>query len=104
DARIAALRGVGGDAAALNSTLAASNTSVVALALQIVPLVLVTLGVFMLCRRRLERPGAGLWWRFFSTLAAILLAVVAAIFVQRFMPAEGLAVRTLRIWILITAC
>ncbi len=103
DARVSALASVNPELAALHASFAAGGTSAAALALKILLVVLVTGGVFLFCRRRFGRSDAGSWRRLFSILAAALVAVVAGVIVQRLLPAEGLAVRTLRIWIVVTA-
>lgn len=84
------------------SSLQVAGTSTFTLAFQILLVVLTTIGVFRLCRRWFERPESGSWRRLFSIAAATLVSVLAAVVVQRFLVAEGLPVRTLRIWIVIT--
>lgn len=101
--RITSFGNVGSDIAALHSTFAANGTSAGALALKILLVVLVTAGVFLLCRRWFTRGGQGPLRRMFSTLAAAFIAIVAGVVIQRLLPAEGPAIRTLRTWIVVTA-
>jgi len=103
EARIDSLGGIGADLAALHSSFAAGGTSAGALFLQIVLVVLVTAGVFLLCRQRFARAGSGVWRRIFSTLAAAFIAIVAGLLVVRLLHSQGLSVRTLRSWVIITA-
>lgn len=103
EARISALGGVSQDIDALHSSFAAGGASAGTLFLQIVVMVVVTAGVFMICQRRLIRPAGGAWSLVFATLASALIAVVAGLLVERLLPSQGLSVRTLRFWILITA-
>ena len=103
EARIRALGGISQEIDALHSSFAAGGTSIGALALQILIVVLVTAGVLIFCRRRFNRPGRGIWWRAFSTLAAALIAIVAGLVVVRLLHPEGLTMRTLRGWVIISA-
>lgn len=100
--RIAALGHVAPDIAALHASFAAGGTSAGTLALQIAFVAAVAAVTFMLCRRWFERNRQGGWRRLFSTLGAALAAIVVGVVVQRFLPAQGLGVRTLRIWIVVT--
>lgn len=101
--RIAALGQVSSDIAALHASFAAGGTGAGALVLQIALVVAATAATFLLCRRWLQRNRQGGWRRLFSTLAAALAAIVAGVVVQRLLPAEGMAIRTLRVWIVVTA-
>ena len=103
EARIRALGGISQETDALHSSFAAGGTSIGALALQILIVGLVTAGVLIFCRRRFNRPGRGIWWRAFSTLAAALIAIVAGLVVVRLLHPEGLTMRTLRGWVIISA-
>ncbi len=103
DARVSALTGTGRELGALHDSFAAGGTSAAALLLKIFVVVAVTVGVLLLCRRWFRSPDAGAWRRLFSVLAAAILAVVAGVVAQRLLPAEGLTIRTLRIWIVVTA-
>ncbi|MEW9834318.1 mechanosensitive ion channel family protein [Mesorhizobium marinum] len=102
EARMTAFGGIGQETDALFSALAAGGTSATALILQILVVTLVAAGVFLFCRRRFARAGAGVWRRLFATLAAAFIAIVAGVVAQRLLPAEGLAVRTLRTWVVVT--
>ena len=103
EARIRALAGIPEEVDALHASFAAGGTSAGALFLQIVVVVVATAGVFLLCRRRFQRSGAGVWRRIFSTLAAAVIAILAGLLVERLLPSQGLAVRTLRSWVILTA-
>jgi small-conductance mechanosensitive channel len=103
EARAAALAGAGSEIDVLHASFAAGGTSAGALAFQILVVALVTAGVLLACRRWFASEGAGAWRRLFATLAAAFIAIVAGVVVQRLLPAEGLAVRSLRIWIVVTA-
>jgi small-conductance mechanosensitive channel len=102
EARIVALGAIRQEIAGLHASLAAGGTSAAALGLQILVVVAVTAGVFMLCRRWFRNGSGNPWRRLFATLAAAFIAVVAGVVAQRLLPAEGPAVRTLRIWIVVT--
>lgn len=101
--RIAALGQVSSDIAALHASFAAGGTSAGVLALQIALVVAVAAAAFLLSRRWLLRSPQGAWRRLFSTLVAALAAIVAGVLVQRLLPAEGTAIRMLRVWIVVTA-
>lgn len=103
EARIRALGSISQEIDALHSSFAAGGTSAGALFLQILVVVVVTTGVFLLCRRRFQKSGEGVWRRIFSTLAAAFVAIVAGLLVERLLPSQGLAVRTLRSWVILTA-
>lgn len=100
--RIAALKQVAPDIAALHASFASSGTSAAILILQIVLVAAITLAVFILIRRWLEAGRHGAWRRLFSTFVAAIAALVAGVVVQRLLPAEGMAIRTLRVWIVVT--
>ncbi len=103
DARIGAFRTIGSEIDALSAAFAQGGTSFGALALQILLVVAVTVAVFLGCRRWFRRPHAGAWRRLFALFGAVIVAVVAGVIVQRLLSVEGLAVRTLRIWIVVSA-
>ena len=71
--------------------------------MQIAVVVAVTAGVFILCRRQFQQSGAGVWRQIFFTLAAAVIAVVAGLLAERLLFVQGLSVRTLRLWVIITA-
>ena len=102
-ARIRAIGNVPQEIDALHASFAAGGTSAGALALQIAVVVAVTAGVFLLCRRQFSRPAAGIWRKIFFTLAATVIAVVAGLLAERLLFVQGFSVRTLRLWVLITA-
>lgn len=105
DRRLTALGEVRQNAADLHAAFAAGGTSAGELFLQIIVVVAITVGAFVFCRRWFERGGAGGWRKFFSTLGAAFIAIVAGVVAQRLLPVEGASVRTLRSWILIaTVC
>jgi small-conductance mechanosensitive channel len=101
--RIQAIGRVPEEIESLHASFAAGGTSADALALQIAVVVAVTAGVFILCRRRFHQFGAGVWRKIFFTLAAAIVAVVAGLLAERLLFVQGLSVRTLRLWVLITA-
>lgn len=101
EARLAALAGIGRDVDAFHDSLAAGGTSAGALALQIFIAVLATVAAFVACRRWFARERESGARRIFATLAAAVLAIVAGLVVQRLLPAEGLAIRSLRIWVMV---
>ena len=103
EARIQALGGIPQEIDALHASFAAGGTSAGALFLQIVVMVIVTAGVFLLCRRRFRSLDQGFWRRIFATLAAAVIAIVAGLLAERLLPSQGLAVRTLRSWVILTA-
>ncbi len=88
---------------ALHASLAAGGTSAGALIVQIAIVTAVTACVFILGRRRLHRFGGGAWGRFFLTLAAFAIAIAAGLLAQRLLAVQGMSVRTLRLWVIITA-
>ncbi|MBX3583932.1 MAG: mechanosensitive ion channel family protein [Rhizobiaceae bacterium] len=99
ETRASAFRTIGTEIETLHSSFMAGGTSLGSLALQILLVVLATVATFHLCRRWIGRAHAGAWRRLFALVAAVFVAIVAGVVVQRLLPAEGLAVRTLRIWI-----
>ena len=101
--RLTALRDVRQEIDALHASFAAGGTGAAALAMQIAVVVAVTAGVFILGRRRLRQSGKGAWQRIFFTLAATIIAVVAGLLAERLLFVQGLSVRTLRLWVIITA-
>jgi small-conductance mechanosensitive channel len=103
EARIQGFGRVPQEIEALHSSFAAGGTSAGALAVQIAVVVAVTAGVFILCRRQFSRPTAGLWRRILATIAAAVIAVAAGWLAERLLFVQGLSVRTLRLWVLITA-
>ncbi len=103
ESRFGQLRTIGDELDALQASFAAGGTSSVALFLQIILVVAVTAFAFLFCRRWFGRRHEGAWRKLFALLGAALIAVVVGVVVQRFLVADGLAVRTLRIWILATA-
>lgn len=103
EARIDALRGIGQEVEAITASFSAGGTSVGALLFQILLVVAVTAGILLLCRRWFAQDAASFARRLFSTLGAALISIAAGVVLQRLLPADGLAVRTLRIWIVVTA-
>lgn len=103
DSRVSAFRTIGTEVEALRASFAAGGTSSGSLVLQILVVVVVTAATFHVCRRWFGRAHAGFWRRLFALLAAVFVAVVVGVVVQRILPAQGLAIRTLRIWIVATA-
>ena len=101
--RVTAIGGVPQETDALHASFVAGGTSAGALIVQIAIVVAITAGVFILGRRRLHRPGGGAWRRIFLTLAAFAMAVAAGLLAERLLFVQGLSVRTLRLWVLITA-
>ena len=101
--RLTALRDIRQEIDALHASFAAGGTGAAALAMQIAVVVAVTAGVFILGRRRLRQSGKGAWQRIFFTLAATIIAVVAGLLAERLLFVQGLSVRTLRLWVIITA-
>lgn len=102
EARVTAFRTLGSELDALRASFASGGTSFGSLALQILLVVIVTLATFLLCRRWFGRAQTGAWRRLFALTGAVFVAILAGVIVQRLMPAQGLGVRTLRIWILAT--
>lgn len=103
ESRFAQVRTIGSELDAVDASFAAGGTSFGALVLQIILVVAVTAFAFLFCRRWFGRRHEGAWRRLFALIGAALVAVVVGVVVQRFLPAEGLAIRTLRIWIVATA-
>jgi moderate conductance mechanosensitive channel len=101
--RVTAIGSISQEIATLHASFAAGGTSAGVLAMQIVVVALVTATVFFLCRRQFKRPDAGVWRQIFSTLAAFVIAVAAGLLAERLLFVQGLSVRTLRLWVLITA-
>lgn len=99
--RISTLGDLDENIAGLHASFAAGGTSAGTLLLQIVLVAAVAICAFVLARRWLVNDGQGGWRRLFATLAAACAAIVAGVLLQLFLPAQGLAVRTLRIWIVL---
>jgi small-conductance mechanosensitive channel len=102
-ARIQGLGNIPQEVDALHASFAAGGTGAGALALQIAVVVLVTAGVFFFCRRQFKRPDAGVWRQVLSTLAAVVISIAAGLLAERLLFVQGLSVRTLRLWVIITA-
>jgi small-conductance mechanosensitive channel len=103
EARFGQLRTIGNELDALHASFAAGGTTSATLVLQIILIVAVTTFAFLFCRRWFGRRREGAWRRLLALLGAALIAIVVGVVVQRFISADGLAVRTLRTWILATA-
>ncbi|MCX7303008.1 MAG: mechanosensitive ion channel [Hyphomicrobiales bacterium] len=102
DLRFGQFRTIGSDMDALRASFAAGGTSAVTLTLQIILVVAVTAFGFLFCRRWFGRRHESAWRKLSALLGAALIAIVAGVVVQRFLSADGLAIRTLRIWIIAT--
>lgn len=103
ESRIGQLRTIGSELDSLHASFAAGGTSSAALVLQIVLVVAVTSLAFLFCRRWFGGRHESAWRRLFALLGAAFVAIVVGVVVQRFLSAEGIAIRTLRIWIVATA-
>ena len=103
-ARLAALGGVPADFDALRASLAAGGTSILLLLFQIVLIVAVVAGVFILAIRRLKQVTAARssWRRFFAGMAAAVLALVIGFIAARLLAGAGLPLRILRLWAVAT--
>ena len=103
EARVRAFGGLSEEIDALHASFAAGGTSTTELSLHVLFVVLVTVGVYVLCRRWLSGFRQGVWRRIVAALAAAFIAIVAGLLVERLLPSEGLATRTLRSWAILTA-
>ena len=101
--RIGSLGRIPEETNALHSSFAAAGTGALFLAFQIVVVVLLTAGASHLLSRYFNRQVKSGWRYFLGVITAAILAAVAGLIVVRFLPALGLSMRTLRIWIVITA-
>ena len=99
-ARLAALRDVPAETGNLQASAAAAGTSLLLLCLQIVLVVAIVLGAFVLVHRWLKWAPAwgGAWRRFFALVAAAALALVIGFIAARLLGGAGLPLRTLRLW------
>ena len=102
-ARIESLGQMPADFATLKANFAAADTGLWELVGQIVLLVAVTAGVFFFCRSRFRRPGAGVMRRLFAAAAAAIIAMVVGLVVERVFATAGQEMRTLRLWVILTA-
>jgi small-conductance mechanosensitive channel len=101
--RVTAIGSISQEIDALHASFAAGGTGAGTLAVQIALVVAITAGVFILCRRRFNKAGDGAWRRIFLTVAAAVIAIVAGLLAERLLFVQGLSVRTLRLWVIITA-
>ena len=99
-ARLAALNQVSVDFDNLKASLAAGGTSLLLLLFQIVLVVALVSGVFILTDRWLQKATAasGTWRRFFTGVAALVLALVIGFIAARLLAGPGLPLRILRLW------
>ena len=104
DARVAALKGVPVEFDNLRASLAAGGTSLLLLLFQIVLVVALVAGVFILTNRRLQKAtvASGTWRRFFAGVAAAVLALVIGFVAARLLAGSGLPLRILRLWAVVT--
>lgn len=103
-ARLAALKGVPVEFDNLTASLAAGGTTLLLLLFQIVLVVALVTGVFILANRRLKQTTAtsGIWRRFFASVAAAVLALVIGFIAARLLAGPGLPLRILRLWAVAT--
>ena len=99
-ARLAGLSGVSAETDSLRASFASAGTSLPVLCLQIVLVVAVVLGVFVLVARWLKRMPAwgGAWRRFVALVVAAASALVVGFVAARLLGGAGLPLRTLRLW------
>ena len=88
----------------LRASLAAGGTSLLLLLFQIVLVVALVAGVFILTNRRLQKAtvASGTWRRFFAGVAAAVLALVIGFVAARLLAGSGLPLRILRLWAVVT--
>ena len=103
-ARLAAWNGVPVEFDNLRASLAAGGTSLLLLLFQIVLVVALVAGVFILANRRLKKASAtsGAWRKFFASVAAAVLALVIGLIAARLLAGSGLPMRILRVWAVMT--
>lgn len=103
-ARISGLSGVPAEFQSLQASLAAAGTSGLLLSFQIILIVTLVACVFMLFVRRFKRAsfGKGGWRRFFTGVAAAVLALTIGFLTARLLAGTGLPVRILRLWTVVT--
>jgi hypothetical protein len=103
-ARLAALKGLPVEFDSLSASLAAWGTSLPLLLFQIVLVVGLVGGVFLLSYRRLKKvTGAnGTWRGFFAGVAAAALALVIGFIAARLLAGSGVPLQTLRLWTVVT--
>ncbi|WP_345892388.1 mechanosensitive ion channel domain-containing protein [Mesorhizobium amorphae] len=103
-ARFAALSDVPVEIENLRASLAAGGTSLLALLFEIVLVVALVAGVFILLARRLKKASAtsSAWRRFFAGVAATVVALVIGFIAARLLAGSGVPLQTLRLWAVAT--
>ena len=103
-ARLAALNAVPAELQDVQASFAAAGTSALQLCLEIVFVVALVTGVFVLLNRWLEAGTArrGAWPRFLAVVAAAILAVAIGFILARLLGGSGLPLQTLRRWTVLT--
>lgn len=103
-ARLAALNGVPVEFDNLRASLAAGGTSLLLLLFQIVLVVALVAGVFILANRRFKkaRVTSSAWRRFFAGVAAAIMALVIGFIAARLLAGSGPPLRILRLWTVAT--
>ncbi|SFO85826.1 Small-conductance mechanosensitive channel [Mesorhizobium sp. NFR06] len=102
--RFAALSGASVELENLKASLAAEGTSLLALMFEIVLVVALVAGGFILLARRFKKAGAksSAWRRFFAGLAAAVVALVIGFIAARLLAGSGLPLQTLHLWTIAT--
>lgn len=103
-ARFAALSGASVELENFKASLAAEGTSLLALMFEIVLVVALVAGVFILLGRRFKKASAksSAWRRFFAGLAAAVVALVIGFIAARLLAGSSLALQTLHLWTVAT--
>ncbi|WP_245455930.1 mechanosensitive ion channel domain-containing protein [Mesorhizobium sp. M7A.F.Ca.US.008.03.1.1] len=103
-ARFAALSDVPVDLENLRASLAAGGTSLLVLLSEIVLIVALVAGVFILLAWRFNTASvtSSAWRRFFAGVAATVVALVVGFIVARLLAGSGLPLQTLRLWTVAT--
>jgi small-conductance mechanosensitive channel len=102
--RMTALSGVSAEIQSLRDAFSAAGVSPFLLIFQIILVVAFVTGVFILVSRRFRRATAdrSFWRRFFAGVAAAILALLAGFIAARLLDRTDLAMRTLRVWTVVT--
>ncbi|WP_245331216.1 mechanosensitive ion channel family protein [Mesorhizobium sophorae] len=103
-ARFAALGNVPVELENLRASLAAGGTSVLGLLFEIVLVVALVAGVYILLARRIAKASAtsSASRRFFAGVAAIVVALVIGFIAARLLAGSGVPLQTLHLWTVVT--
>ncbi|MEK1850769.1 MAG: mechanosensitive ion channel domain-containing protein [Phyllobacterium sp.] len=103
-ARFSALLNLPGELASLRNSMVAASTSPSFLSFEIVLVVALTAGTFLVLARqvKIRNFASSSWRRFFLDAAAAVVALALGLAAARLLAPSGLPLRTLRLWAVVT--